>query len=127
MQFRGNNWDQSLVNLGFTDPENMHSDFYTFAREPDPLYSANLVHQLLSNNNMNSNLGPMVSGSGAATDAGDAVGIEGRFDAQSGPGTFRHMRNNDSFSNPHMEASQILQALSGASEGQGKGKGTVGL
>lgn len=58
----------------------MNQDFYAFVREPDPLYSNNLVQQLLSS---------------STADTGSAFGESGI-----------------SFANPHVEASQILQALS---------------
>ena len=58
----------------------MNQDFYAYVREPDPLYSNNLVQQLLSN---------------STTTRGGAFG-----------------ENGISFANPHVEASQILQALS---------------
>jgi hypothetical protein len=90
MAYRTNNWDQSLLNLGFTDQANMNQDFYAFCREPDPLYSNNLVQQLLSN----SNVEPRVP-----------------FDD-----TGSLMSNGRYISNPHMEASQILQALSSAED-----------
>lgn len=60
----------------------MNRDFYAFVREPDPLYSNNLVQQLLSS---------------STADTGGAFGESGI-----------------SFANPHVEASQILQALSTA-------------
>jgi hypothetical protein len=94
----------------------MHSDFYNFAREPDPLYSTNLVQQLLSYNDMASNTNPSTLTSGN----------EGSF-ANSGMETNRHFNgqhhafrpgHDHAFSNSHVEASQILQALSSASERQ---------
>lgn len=74
----------------------MNQDFYAFCREPDPLYSNNLVQQLLSN----SNVDPRVpfENTGASMSSGGFM------------------------SNPHMEASQILQALSSA-EDQRQGRG----
>jgi hypothetical protein len=87
----------------------MHSDFYTFAREPDPLYSTNLVQQLLSNNSaVNANQASM---GGAGTDTSQFDGTVSGFG---------HIRSGSAFvhggSNPHVEASQILQALSSAGE-----------
>jgi hypothetical protein len=79
---RSNNWDQSLLNLGFTESSNMNQDFYAYVREQDPLYSNNLVQQLLSS---------------SVAETGGAFGESGI-----------------SFVNPHVEASQILQALSTA-------------
>lgn len=52
--------------------------------------------------------------------SGAGGAMESQFGGQAGVGTFRHLRADGSFSNPHMEASQILQALSGAGEGLGK-------
>ena len=48
---RTGNWDQSLVNLGFTDRDNMNQDFYAMSREPDPLFPNNVFQQLVANSN----------------------------------------------------------------------------
>jgi hypothetical protein len=48
---RSGNWDQSLVNLGFTDQDNMNQAFYTFCREPDPLQPNDVFQQLLATSN----------------------------------------------------------------------------
>jgi len=45
------NWDQSLANLGFTDPDNMNQDFYNMSQEPDPLFPNNVFQQLVANSN----------------------------------------------------------------------------
>ena len=100
---RTNNWDQSLLNLGFTDPDNMNQDFYAFCREPDPLYSNNLVQQLLSSST--SNTGTGIGGAQLA-----------------GGGNFSLGETGIEFENPHVEASHILQALSTA-RGHGAGQG----
>jgi hypothetical protein len=73
----------------------MNQDFYAFCREPDPLYSNNLVQQLLSSSS---------TAAGVPSSSGDfgETGI--------------------SFSNPHVEASHILQALSTA-QGHGARQG----
>ncbi len=77
----------------------MNQDFYAFCREPDPLYSNNLVQQLLSSNSN--------SGAGAPQLAGGDFGL-----GETGIG----------FENPHVEASHILQALATA-QGHGTGQG----
>lgn len=48
---RAGNWDQGLVNLGFTDPDRMNQDFYTMSREPDPQFPSNIFQQLIANTN----------------------------------------------------------------------------
>src|ERR1700712_5080164 len=48
---RTGNWDQSLVNLGFTDRDNMNQDFYAFCQDPDPLHPNNVFQQLVANSN----------------------------------------------------------------------------
>jgi hypothetical protein len=72
----------------------MNQDFYAFCREPDPIYSNNLVHQLLSSTS--NTAGPQLTGDFGETGIG--------------------------FENPHVEASHILQALSTA-QGHGAGQG----
>lgn len=93
-----NNWDQSLLNLGFTDPSTMNQDFYAFARDPDPLYPNDLVQQLLSSSNIN--VDPA---------AGD-MSHRGMHRANS----FGMNNSMPQYTNPHVEASQILQALATA-------------
>lgn len=108
-----NNWDQSLVNLGFTDPSSMNQDFYALSREPDPLYPNDLVQQLLSNSNMNVNNN--MGDNGGNMTGGATVG-----------GTGRAFEMNDAmmnYPNPHVEASQILQALATAQERSGQSRG----
>lgn len=48
---RVGNWDQSLVNLGFTDSDNMNQDFVTFCQSPDPLHQNTIFQQLVANSN----------------------------------------------------------------------------
>jgi hypothetical protein len=79
MAIRANNWDQSLHNLGFTDPDRMNQDFYSFFNEPNPAYSNGVVHHLMTTSEPQGNV------------------------------SFGSLRDH---SNPHVEASQILQALS---------------
>jgi hypothetical protein len=87
------NWDQSLQNLGFTDPDNMNRDFYTMSREPDPLFQNNVFQQLVANTNaesidvFDSSMFGMGTTSFGEAEIGDQQGIE---------------------------AGQILQSLSGA-------------
>ncbi|KAG9238015.1 fungal-specific transcription factor domain-containing protein [Amylocarpus encephaloides] len=50
MKWTGN-WYQGLVNLGFTDRDNMNQDFYAFCQEPDPLHQNNAFQQLVANSN----------------------------------------------------------------------------
>lgn len=50
MEWTGN-WDQSLLNLGFTDRGNMNQDFYAFCQEPDPLHPNNVFQQLVASSN----------------------------------------------------------------------------
>jgi len=103
-----NSWDQSLVNLGFTDSDNMDSDFHAFCREPDPLYSnSNIFQRLLANSNpeitrfiphQEAQFGGMMIGEfGGLGFADETEGIE---------------------------ASQILQALSAAEDQRASGRST---
>lgn len=95
--------DQSLVNLGFEDPDKRNQDFYTFCREPDPLYSNNSIfQQLLASSATDSsrmraqvfgNTGMNISGNAGS---GESVGFDHGDDG--------------------IEAGQILQALSAAEE-----------
>ncbi|RDL31481.1 uncharacterized protein BP5553_09690 [Venustampulla echinocandica] len=48
MEWTGN-WDQSLLNLGFTDRDNMNQDFYAFCQDPDPFHPNNVFQQLAAN------------------------------------------------------------------------------
>jgi hypothetical protein len=77
----------------------MNQDFYAFCREPDPLYSNNLVQQLLSSTSNTGLTGAQLSG-----------------------GDFSLGETGIGFENPHVEASHILQALS-TSQGHGTGQG----
>jgi hypothetical protein len=45
--YRNNNWDQGLLNLGFTETEMMRQDFNSFCQVPEPT-SNDLVQQLLA-------------------------------------------------------------------------------
>jgi hypothetical protein len=91
--------DQSLVNLGFEDPEKRNQDFYAFCREPDPLYSNNTVfQQLLASSNAES------SSLFAARGFGNA-GLPMASDSVLGGGM-------DYGGDEGIEAGQILQALS---------------
>lgn len=110
-----NNWDQSLLNLGFTDPTSMNQDFYAFCREPDPLYPNGLVQQLLSSN---MNLGNMGSFEHNATNNGSTANGSITGPAMALPNSFARME--DDFSSPHVEASQILQRLAAGQEGLNK-------
>lgn len=106
---RTQNWDQSLLNLGFTDSDthNMNQDFYALTRDPDPHYSNNLVQQLLTNNTEHLLTSNTDGGGGMDGGRGMVFGQEGNRGIE--------------FANPqHVEASQILQALAGA-RGSGVG------
>jgi hypothetical protein len=92
--FRAGNWDQGLVNLGFTDPDRMNQDFYTMSREPDPQFPSNVFQQLMASSNP-----------------------EGRvFRGISTPGIAS--RELTTFNDEHegIEASHILQSLSAAGD-----------
>ncbi|PQE24323.1 C6 transcription factor protein [Rutstroemia sp. NJR-2017a BVV2] len=94
-----NSMDQSLVNLGFEDPEKRNQDFYAFCREPDPLYSNNTVfQQLLASSNAES------SSLFAAQGFGNA-GLPMASESVLGGGM-------DYGGDEGIEAGQILQALS---------------
>ncbi|KAE8443737.1 hypothetical protein EG329_001417 [Mollisiaceae sp. DMI_Dod_QoI] len=95
------NWDQSLMNLGFTDTGNMSQDFYTFCQEPDPLHQNNVFQQLVANSNAEntdffdgSALNSMNTGAGMNRFGGLGMGDESEG----------------------IEAGQILQALSAAED-----------
>ncbi|KAG0646699.1 Quinic acid utilization activator [Hyphodiscus hymeniophilus] len=91
-----NNWDQSLVNLGFTDRDNMNQDFYAMSREPDPLFPNNVFQQLVANSNAEATYfldSSMFGGIGMG-------GFEMGFGDE----------------NEGIEAGQILQALSAAAD-----------
>ncbi|PBP28493.1 C6 transcription factor [Diplocarpon rosae] len=94
-------WDQSLVNLGFTDSDNMNQDFYAFCQEPDPLHQNTVFQQLVANSNAETNeffdesaFGGAALGMGAL---GAVLGSE----------------------HEGIEAGQILQALSAAEDHRG--------
>ncbi|KAJ8060742.1 hypothetical protein OCU04_011046 [Sclerotinia nivalis] len=95
--------DQSLVNLGFEDPDNRNQDFYTFCREPDPLYSNNsTLQQLLASSAADpSGISAQVFGNTGMSIPGDAGFGRGIGFAHGDEG---------------IEAGQILQALSAAEE-----------
>ncbi|KAG4025165.1 hypothetical protein MFRU_064g00020 [Monilinia fructicola] len=98
-----NSMDQSLVNLGFEDPDKRNQDFYTFCREPDPLYSNNSIFQqlLASSAADSSGMGAQIFGNAGMSMPGEA-GFGGGVE-------FRH-------GDEGIEAGQILQALSAAEE-----------
>lgn len=93
--------DQSLVNLGFEDPDKRNQDFYTLCREPDPLYSNKSIFQqlLASSAAESSGMGAKVFGNAGVGMSGEGfVGID-----------FGH-------GDEGIEAGQILQSLSTAGE-----------
>ncbi|KAM0132056.1 hypothetical protein ACHAO1_007025 [Botrytis cinerea] len=98
-----NSMDQSLVNLGFEDPDNRNKDFYTFCREPDPLYSNNSIFQQL-----------------LASSAADSLGMDNHGFANVGMGMPGDAVFGGGIGFGHgdegIEAGQILQALSAAEE-----------
>ncbi|CZR64092.1 related to quinic acid utilization activator [Phialocephala subalpina] len=100
------NWDQSLMNLGFTDTGNMNQDFYAFCQEPDPLHQNNVFQQLVANSNAEN------------TDFFDGSGLNGMngsgMSGGAGMGAFGGMGIGDE--NEGIEAGQILQALSAAED-----------
>ncbi|KAH8802799.1 fungal-specific transcription factor domain-containing protein [Xylogone sp. PMI_703] len=85
------NWDQSLVNLGFTNADNMNQDFYAFCREPDPLYPNTLFRQLLANEPQNNQLDRRMPSN------------------ETGRNSFSALHSTDE--NEALEAGQLLQAL----------------
>ncbi|KAL3420110.1 hypothetical protein PVAG01_08609 [Phlyctema vagabunda] len=91
------NWDQSLVNLGFTDPDNMSQDFYAMSRDPEPLYPNTVLQQLLANSNAEAS--GVLDGSVFGDMSMQPFGSMGFGDGNEG-----------------IEAGQILQALSQAEE-----------
>jgi hypothetical protein len=95
MEWTGN-WDQSLLNLGFTDRDNMNQDFYTFCQEPDPLHPNTVFQQLLANSN--AEVTDFFDGSGLGMSMGAAFCM-GLMDEHEG-----------------IEAGQILQSLSAAED-----------
>lgn len=102
---RSDNWDQSLLNLGFTDRANMNQDFYSFCQEPDPLQPNNVFQQLVANSNAEVTTFFDGSGLGAI-----GMGAGGGFGMQAGIG------NGNGDENEGIEAGQILQALSAAED-----------
>ncbi|KAI9050527.1 hypothetical protein LZ554_005688 [Drepanopeziza brunnea f. sp. 'monogermtubi'] len=97
------NWDQSLMNLGFTDTDNMNQDFYAFCQEPDPLHQNAVLQQLVANSNAETN--DIVDGTGSAF-LGGSLGMGGFAVGDENEG---------------IEAGQILQALSAAEDQRGGG------
>jgi hypothetical protein len=100
---RTGNWDQSLVNLGFTDRDNMNQDFYAMSREPDPLFPNSVFQQLVANSNAE------------ATDF-----LDGSMFGSMGMGGFGMGFGDE---NEGIEAGQILQALSAAEDQRVPGRG----
>ncbi|KAI9642613.1 hypothetical protein NHQ30_009418 [Ciborinia camelliae] len=96
-----NSMDQSLVNLGFEDPDNRNQDFYTFCREPDPLYlNDSIFQQLIASSAAESaGMGAQVFGNPGMSMPGEA-GFGGGKDYGHG--------------DEGIEAGQILQSLSAA-------------
>ena len=108
---RSGNWDQSLMNLGFTESDNMNQDFYAFCQEPDPLHQNNVFQQLVANSNAET------------TDFFDAGGnVFGRMPLMGGFGGLG-MGVGVGDENEGIEAGQILQALSAAEEQRSIGRG----
>ncbi|RDW77232.1 hypothetical protein BP6252_05285 [Coleophoma cylindrospora] len=91
------NWDQSLVNLGFTDPEHMNQDFYAMSRDPEPMYPNTVIQQLLANSNTDVSI--ISDGTGFGSMSMQSFGTLGFTDGHE-----------------NIEAGQILQALSQAEE-----------
>lgn len=98
---RTGNWDQSLMNLGFTDTGNMNQDFYAFCQEPDPLHRNNVFQQLVTNSNAEN------------TDFFDESSFNG---TSSGIGMTSFNRIGMGDESEGIEAGQILQALSAAED-----------
>ncbi|QSZ32272.1 hypothetical protein DSL72_001846 [Monilinia vaccinii-corymbosi] len=107
-----NSMDQSLVNLGFEDPDKRSQDFYTFCREPDPLYSNNSIFQQLL---ASSATDPLGIGAQVFGNAGMSMPGEAGF---GGSMNFGH-------GDEGIEAGQILQALSAAEEQSTKPSGSA--
>jgi hypothetical protein len=105
VDFRAGNWDQSLMNLGFTDTDNMNQDFFTFCQEPDPLHQNNVFQQLVANSNAEATefFDGSAFGGGGSTFGG--LGVAG-IGSLGGIGD----------ESEGIEAGQILQALSAAEE-----------
>jgi len=101
------NWDQSLMNLGFTDSDNMNQDFYAFCQEPDPLHQNTVFQQLVANSNAETN--DFFDGSGF----GGPMGLA--------PGGFAGVGVGMADEHEGIEAGQILQALSAAEDQRGNG------
>jgi hypothetical protein len=96
MEWTGN-WDQSLLNLGFTDRDKMNQDFYAFCQEPDPLHPNTVFQQLVANSNAE------------ATDFFDGSGLGMSMT----PGAFGTGLTDE---HEGIEAGHILQSLSAAEE-----------
>lgn len=92
------NWDQSLVNLGFTNPDNMNQDFYAFCRDPDPLYPNTVFRQLLANETPNGQFDRHMTG-------------------EVGSNSFGGLRSADE--SEALEAGQLLQSLGAQRRGNG--------
>ncbi|KAF4635973.1 hypothetical protein G7Y89_g2103 [Cudoniella acicularis] len=101
MEWTGN-WDQSLLNLGFTDRGNMNQDFYAFCQEPDPLHPNNVFQQLVASSNAEAT--NFFGGSGL-----NSMGLNG-YGMVSGD------------EHEGIEAGQILQALSAAEDQRTSGR-----
>ncbi|KAL2065508.1 hypothetical protein VTL71DRAFT_3178 [Oculimacula yallundae] len=106
------NWDQSLMNLGFTDSDNMNQDFYAFCQEPDPLHQNTVFQQLVANSNAETN--DFFDGSGFGASMGS---MPGGFTGVGLNGSGGGMADE----NEGIEAGQILQALSAAEDQRGGG------
>jgi hypothetical protein len=91
---RAGNWDQALVNLGFTDPDRMNQDFYAMSRDPDPQYPNSIFQQLISSSIPETRISQRNSTSGRTR------GEQTRFDDE----------------HEGIEASHILQSLSAAED-----------
>lgn len=104
---RTGNWDQSLVNLGFTEQDNPQA-FYTICQEPDPLQANNLFQQLAANEAAES----MGFLDGNAFGGMGVLGFEG-FGFGDGIGAV------DGRLEEGIEAGQILQALAAGDGGGG--------
>ncbi|CZT52738.1 related to quinic acid utilization activator [Rhynchosporium secalis] len=101
------NWDQSLMNLGFTDSDNMNQDFYAFCQEPDPLHPNTIFQQLVANSNAETN------------NFFDGSGLGHSMDQM--PGGFAGVDGVMADENEGIEVGQILQALSAADDQRGGG------
>ena len=101
LPLRTGNWDQSLVNLGFTEQDNPQA-FYTICQEPDPLQSNNVFQQLAANS-----AAETMNYLDNAAFGGMGMGIPG----------FEGFGFGDTMSEG-IEAGQILQALAAGEQSQ---------